>query len=142
MTHRSANINARSDVRMRAVVLCKFTPALLWWIGIAGVVTSGGGALVFLAIPALATIGTALVGHQRRSHPAMQKGVKRSRNTPPSGTGYPIVILCGFTTALREGGLSMPELRSPRSASRPRTICASRAKNTAASGSSSGSHPR
>jgi hypothetical protein len=43
------------------VVLCGYTSALCWWIGVAGVANTGGGAQVFLTVPVLATIGTVLV---------------------------------------------------------------------------------
>lgn len=69
VTYRSSNLNARpahTDDRRFVVVLCGFTTALLWWIGIVGVVNSGGGAQVFLTLPVLATIGTLLTAPRYR----------------------------------------------------------------------------
>ncbi|UKA71449.1 MULTISPECIES: hypothetical protein [unclassified Arthrobacter] len=43
-----------------AVVLLGFTAALFWWVGITAVTTTGGGAQIFLVLPTVATLGTAL----------------------------------------------------------------------------------
>ncbi|MBD1592249.1 hypothetical protein HC744_09440 [Arthrobacter sp. S1_S22] len=66
MTHRNAWTTARPNRRTLLVLLAAFTTALLWWIGIVGVITTGGGALMFLTIPALATIGTIMIGNRTR----------------------------------------------------------------------------
>ncbi|MBB6405401.1 hypothetical protein HNP00_002730 [Arthrobacter sp. AZCC_0090] len=55
--------------RRSLVVLCGFTVALFWWIGIVGVVTTGGGAQGFLAIPVFATFGTVLAARAKARAP-------------------------------------------------------------------------
>ena len=59
---------ARPDLRKFVVVVGGFTAALCWWIGITGLVNTGGGGAVFLTVPVLATLGTVLAA--RASHPA------------------------------------------------------------------------
>lgn len=49
--------SAISPYRSSLFLLAAFATALFWWIGIVGVVNSGGGAQVFLAVPTVATIG-------------------------------------------------------------------------------------
>lgn len=102
MTHHNTSTTARPDQRGILTLLSAFTTALLWWIGIVGVITTGGGGLVFLTIPALATIGTILVGSRRR-HPARIPGAQRRRRNMTeflAGAHYPVVILWAFTAAL------------------------------------------
>jgi hypothetical protein len=99
---------------MTLIILCGFTAALFWWIGITGVANTGGGAQVFLAIPLLATIGTVLLasrrGRQKAKHvnqarSPKSKHVSQLQNHQGSGTRRPakrtsLVVLCGFTAAL------------------------------------------
>lgn len=102
MTHQHTATKAGRDRRALLALLAAFTTALLWWIGIVGVITTGGGALIFLTIPALATIGTIIVGRRRRhplSIPAVQRW-RRHRNVTLPVAHYPVVILWAFTSAL------------------------------------------
>jgi hypothetical protein len=102
MTHRNTTTKAGPDGRGIRALLCAFTTALLWWIGVVGVITTGGGALTFLIIPALATVGTIMV-ERRRRHPSPAPTVqrrRRHRNAALSGGYFPVVILWAFTTAL------------------------------------------
>lgn len=103
----------RGDTRTTLIILSGFTAALFWWIGIAGVANTGGGAQVFLAIPVLATIGTVLLasrrGRQKAKHvnPARSPKAKYASQPqshqdggtrPAKRTSW--VVLCGFTAAL------------------------------------------
>lgn len=78
MTHRYIATRAGRDRRALIALLAAFTTALLWWIGIVGVLTTGGGRLIFLTIPLMATIGTIMVGRRRR-HPSLIPRVQRRR---------------------------------------------------------------
>ena len=62
--HRRNARGVLSANRSSMVILCGFAAALCWWIGMAGVINSGGGAF-FLAIPLLATIGTLFAARYR-----------------------------------------------------------------------------
>jgi hypothetical protein len=53
--------------RYSLVIIGAFTAVLCWWIGIVGLMNSGGGAALFLAVPVLATLGTLLVARSRHS---------------------------------------------------------------------------
>ncbi|GAP61196.1 hypothetical protein AHiyo1_48680 [Arthrobacter sp. Hiyo1] len=64
--HRASR--AQSAHRGSMVILYGFTAALCWWIGIAGVINSGGGAF-FLIIPVLATAGTLLAARYKGRAP-------------------------------------------------------------------------
>jgi uncharacterized membrane protein len=67
--HGQAVASVISPYRSSMFVLAAFATALFWWIGIVGVVSSGGGAQVFLAVPTVATVGMVLaflVGRKRR----------------------------------------------------------------------------
>ena len=102
MTHRNAVSSAGSDSRTLLALLAAFTAAMLWWIGIVGTITTGGGGAIFLTVPALATIGTIMIGHRHRRYwpiPTAQRQ-RRHRNAPLPGAPYSVVILCAFTTAL------------------------------------------
>lgn len=102
MTHRNPATPAEPDRRMLLALLAAFTTAMLWWIGIVGTITAGGGGAIFLTVPALATIGTIMTGHRRR-HPwtiPRAQRQRRHRNTPVPGAHQSVVILCAFTTAL------------------------------------------
>ncbi|SDL85413.1 hypothetical protein SAMN04487913_1168 [Arthrobacter sp. ok362] len=102
MTHRNAASSAGSDSRTLLALLAAFTTALLWWIGIVGTITTGGGGAIFLTVPALATIGTIMIGNRLRRHWLIPMGQRqrRHRNAPPPGAPYSVVILSAFTTAL------------------------------------------
>ncbi|MHC6219478.1 hypothetical protein [Arthrobacter sp. MMS24-S77] len=101
-SHLEPLISTRPATRTALVILCGFTAALCWWIGIAGVTNSGGG-IVFLALPVLATIGTLWVARRPRQ-PHEAKHVKHSTShkarSAPSVHRGSLVILCGFTAAL------------------------------------------
>lgn len=103
MTHRNAVSSAGSDRRTLLALLAAFTTAMLWWIGIVGTITTGGGGAIFLTVPALATIGTIMIGHRRGRPwpiPTAQRQ-RRHRNAPPlPGASHSLVILCAFTAAL------------------------------------------
>lgn len=102
MTHRNTTTKARPDGRGILALICAFTTALLWWIGVVGAITAGGGGLTFLTIPAVATIGTILVGHRRRRpspiHTVQRR--RRHKSVPLSGARHSVVILWAFTAAL------------------------------------------
>jgi cellobiose-specific phosphotransferase system component IIC len=103
----------RGDTRTALIILSGFTAALFWWIGIAGVANTGGGAQVFLTVPVLATIGTVLLasrrGRQKAKHVnpvrspkathASQPQSRQDRGTRPVKRTS-LVVLCGFTAAL------------------------------------------
>jgi hypothetical protein len=83
-------------------LLCGFTAILCWWIGIAGVVNSQGGAYLFLGVPALLTVGTFLLG-RRRHQTARHRGQPRlteTHNRLPSPQRQTVVLLCGFAAVL------------------------------------------
>ena len=87
--------------RQLLVLLTGFTAALCWWIGIVGLVNTGGGAYLFLGIPAVLTIGTLLL--MRRDNPkAKHRGLPDLQDTHNrlSPQRWTIVLLCGFSTAL------------------------------------------
>ncbi|MDQ0677405.1 ribosome-associated protein YbcJ (S4-like RNA binding protein) [Arthrobacter pascens] len=94
-------IPTRPPTRTMLVVLTGFTAALCWWIGMVGVVNSGGGAQVFLTIPVLATIGTLLAarrrGRQKAKHVSQPPGHARGAL---SENRRSLVVLSGFTAAL------------------------------------------
>lgn len=102
MTHRNAWTTARPNRRTLLVLLAAFTTALLWWIGIVGVITTGGGALMFLTIPALATIGTIMIGNRTRRRWPIQPLQRRHkhRNVTLSGAHHSVVPLAAFASAL------------------------------------------
>lgn len=102
MTHRNAVSSAGSDRRTLLALLAAFATAMLWWIGIVGTITTGGGGAIFLTVPALATIGTITVGHRLGSHWLIPTGQRqrRHRNAILPGAPYLVVTLCAFTTAL------------------------------------------
>jgi len=62
------------------LVVGAFAAALLWWIGVTGYLAVGGfasgvsGLAVFLAVPALATVGTCLAFRGRRSPRSLRPG--------------------------------------------------------------------
>jgi hypothetical protein len=103
----------RGDTRPTLIILCGFTAALFWWIGIAGVANTGGGAQFFLTAPVLATIGTVLLasrrGRQKAKHVNQARSPKAKHASQPQShqdwgtrpakrTSW--VVLCGFTAAL------------------------------------------
>ncbi|MET3175954.1 UNVERIFIED_ORG: cellobiose-specific phosphotransferase system component IIC [Arthrobacter sp. UYCu721] len=102
MTHRNAASSAGPDRRTLHTLLAAFTTAMLWWIGIVGTITTGGGGAIFLTVPTLATIGTIMIGHRHGRHwpiPTAQRQ-RRHRNAPLPAAPHSVVILCAFTTAL------------------------------------------
>jgi spore maturation protein SpmA len=106
-------ISPRGATRTPLVILCGFTAALCWWIGIAGVGSTGGGAQVFLAVPVLATIGAVLIaarqGRQKAKHVYQPQSRKAEHADQLPGHKAPgvlpakrrsLTVLCGFTAAL------------------------------------------
>ncbi|WP_146069214.1 hypothetical protein [Arthrobacter sp. ZGTC412] len=100
-------IPAPLDGRKIWVVILGFAAAMCWWLGIVGVIVSGGGGQalqVFLAVPVLVTVGTALAAHQRHrrrrgaKHVRQPHSHKMRRGLPAKGSS--VVLLCGFTAAL------------------------------------------
>jgi hypothetical protein len=94
---------SRGATRTTLIILCGFTAALCWWIGIAGVANTGGGAQLFLAIPVLATIGTVLLA-ARRGPRQKAKHVNQPHSHKALGAlsvkRRSLVVLCGYTSAL------------------------------------------
>lgn len=96
-------IPSRGATRTTLIILCGFTAALCWWIGIAGVANTGGGAQLLLAIPVLATIATVLLA-ARRGPRQKAKHVNQPRSHKALGAlsakRRSLVVLCGYTSAL------------------------------------------
>lgn len=110
---------SRSGSAHALAIISAFAAALCWWIGLSGYVVVGGpasrgvGLLVFIAVPAVATLGTYFVARRTRrtvggaafavplptgpgySHPARHRAavasgaVTRPRNPSKSGSRVP-----------------------------------------------------
>lgn len=92
----------RLVTRTTIVFLAGFTAALCWWIALAGVVKSAGGA-IFLFVPAVATTATFLVAsRQHRGHKAKHIDVSGRLKTAStfSGNRRFVILLCAFTAAM------------------------------------------
>lgn len=102
MTHRNTATTTGPSRRALLVLLAAFTTALLWWIGAVGVITTGGGALIFLTIPALATIGTIKIRNRTSRRWPIRPLQRRHkhRNLTISGTRHTVVLLATFASAL------------------------------------------
>jgi hypothetical protein len=55
--------------RYSLAIITGSTAALCWWVGIVAMASTGGGAVLFLTVPALLTVGTLLVA--RRGYQAL-----------------------------------------------------------------------
>lgn len=82
-------------------LLAAFTTALLWWIGIVGVIATGGGSALFLTIPILATIGTCLISKPRRRWTTQTlQSRHKHKSAAPSSTLSSVIVLAAFSSAL------------------------------------------